>query len=266
MAEIDVSVVIPTMVGREDLLQRAVSSVSAIGLQIEIIIVSSNADIRSHISESMCIKPYMKILVSQGDGSAASNRNLGLQEAVGRYVAFLDDDDEFTPRKLLLQSRAMKKTKANWSFSNYLLRDESHGWRQNRFSARTILRKGLDLQANCPIATPTVMFDRTAFRDESLLFDQALQTREDIDLWSRVLRLSPVLYLPSALSIVNRRRGSAFTLSQTESPSVPGVSTVMAHGLRSKRILVDRLDESLGYGHMVTWSDRGSSSRRCRTR
>lgn len=42
---------------------------------------------------------------------AANARNIGVREAAGEYVAFLDDDDEWYPEKLELQVEEMRKSK-----------------------------------------------------------------------------------------------------------------------------------------------------------
>lgn len=71
----DVSVVIPTIPPRAEMLQRALRSVYDQTVVVSDIVVQSDLDRRG----------------------AAENRDAGLAKATGEWVAFLDDDDEFYP-------------------------------------------------------------------------------------------------------------------------------------------------------------------------
>lgn len=98
-----VSVVIPTR-GRPHLLQRAIRSVLMQTLQdFEVVVVLDGVDPVSvaTVDEFKDSRIRLLILPQQAGGSAA--RNAGVGAARGSWIAFLDDDDEFTSEKLALQ-------------------------------------------------------------------------------------------------------------------------------------------------------------------
>lgn len=93
----DVTVVIPTIPGREQLLARAVDSVLRQNLYVDSIIIRSD-------------------IAKQG---AAVNRQAGLNSVNTEWVAFLDDDDEFYPQHIeSLLSHALDEA-ADYVFSWY---------------------------------------------------------------------------------------------------------------------------------------------------
>src|SRR4051812_12350224 len=108
-----VSVVIPTA-GRPTLLMRAVRSAFAQTLEsLEVIVVvdgECDDTLRALAAEPMDAR--LKVLVNSQRTGAAESRNRGVREASGHWVAFLDDDDEWLPRKLELQLEAAARAAA----------------------------------------------------------------------------------------------------------------------------------------------------------
>ncbi len=96
-----VSIVIPTH-DRPQLLRRAVTSVLAQTFQdFELIVVQNG--------EKENAKSFVRELAEQGHpiryvherkSGGANARNVGIKEATGQYIAFLDDDDEWLSNKL----------------------------------------------------------------------------------------------------------------------------------------------------------------------
>lgn len=78
-----VSVVIPTVQGREALLKRAAASV----------------EVQTY--------PNIETIVVNEGLSAPEQRNIGVERAHGDFIAFLDDDDEWMPEKIEKQMRVM---------------------------------------------------------------------------------------------------------------------------------------------------------------
>jgi teichuronic acid biosynthesis glycosyltransferase TuaG len=63
------------------------------------------------------------IKLEKNQGASAS-RNIGVQRARGRYIAFLDADDEWMPDKLMVQVNAMLGSGAAMCCTRYCLIDE----------------------------------------------------------------------------------------------------------------------------------------------
>lgn len=95
-----VSVIIPTY-SRADLLQRAVKSVLAQTFcDFELIIVDDcSPDNTKEIVQNLT-DPRIRSIRHETNRGAAATRNTGIAHAKGKYIAFLDDDDECTPNRL----------------------------------------------------------------------------------------------------------------------------------------------------------------------
>src|SRR5688572_2640316 len=91
------SIVIPTY-NRPELLARSVRSVLAQSTaHFELIIVDdgSATDIDTHFPSALDAR--ITILRSPIHSGVAAARNLGIRASRGRWISFLDDDDEYLP-------------------------------------------------------------------------------------------------------------------------------------------------------------------------
>lgn len=106
-----VTVVIPTR-NRPKLLERAINSVLKQSFKsFEILVIIDGNDVVTKTMIEELNDPrirYIMNIVSVGGGQA---RNIGVENAKGEWIAFLDDDDEFLPDKLHKQySKVLEST------------------------------------------------------------------------------------------------------------------------------------------------------------
>lgn len=105
-----ISVIIPTY-NRSDKIERAINSVLNQSYKnIEIIIIDDNAKNKEErIKTRNIVKKYknIKYIENTENLGGALTRNVGIDNAQGDYIAFLDDDDEFVYNKLELQMKLM---------------------------------------------------------------------------------------------------------------------------------------------------------------
>lgn len=101
-----VSVVIPTY-NRPDNLVRAVESVlSQTYKQIEVVVVDDNNPesearlLTENIMRKFNDNPQVKYIKHEKNKNGSAARNTGARASKGSYVAFLDDDDEYTPTRI----------------------------------------------------------------------------------------------------------------------------------------------------------------------
>jgi glycosyltransferase involved in cell wall biosynthesis len=131
-------------------------------------------------------------------GNAAA-RNTGIQNSTGKYVAFLDDDDEWLPDKLKQQVKLLNTTPENVGavYTGFVTIDKrsSKTLSETSPSKRGSIFDDL-LSANCVGTTSTVVLRRKCFQTVGL-FDEELVAWVDYDMWLRVAKEFDFECLPS---------------------------------------------------------------------
>ena len=119
---VTVSVITPAY-NAAQVLARAVNSVQMQTLvDWEMIIVDDgSSDSTYALAQSLALgAPRVVVLRHEAGQGAAAARNTALETARGRYIAFLDADDEWTSTKLAQQIEAMQAQGAALSYTGFL--------------------------------------------------------------------------------------------------------------------------------------------------
>lgn len=183
---VKVSVIIPTY-NRAKYIRRALESVLAQTYQdYEIIVVDDGSmdNTREILAE---FEGKIKYIVQKNQGSAAA-RNRGIQESKGEYIAFLDSDDIWIPEKLAEQVKILDThEKIGIVYSRMPIineKGERLGTKPAGVSGKNF-KELLEVWGDLP--TSTVMTRKVCF-DKAGMFDTALMTMQDIDMWLRIAR------------------------------------------------------------------------------
>lgn len=183
---------------------------------LEILVVDDGST--DHTQEVVRQIPDKRIRVlHQSNRGVSAARNLGIAAARGDWIAFLDADDQWLPRKVERQMDSLTSAPAlGWCAGNSLLVTQTRGLsyvrpfsspgcdgRPRLVSAVELLKKDL-----YPWQMPTVMVRKTAL-EELGGFDESLRTAEDLDLYLRLARKYPqVCYHPQPDTLVFESRAS----------------------------------------------------------
>lgn len=177
----------------------------------EVIVVDDGSDDGTAERLGAC-GPSVKTVVQQRRGVSAA-RNLGVAWAQGEFVAFLDSDDLWHPRKLACQTAFMVQRPAVeicQSAEIWIRRGgRVNQGKRHRKPSGDIFRASLDL---CVVSPSTVMMRKRLF-DRLGGFDETLPVCEDYDLWLRIARDTPVFLLD--LPLVTKRGGHPDQLSRS---------------------------------------------------
>ena len=113
----------------------------------------------------------IRLLTHSTNLGAARARNLGVNEAKGRYLAYLDADDLWTPDKLEKELAFLKEKQAAFVFTGYEFADENGKGTGKivRVPATITYKEALK---NTTIFTSTVMFDMEQLSKEQLQMPQ----------------------------------------------------------------------------------------------
>lgn len=106
-----VSAVIPTR-NRPSLVVGAVkTALNQTHPDMEIVVVLDGPDDSTHQALEALADPRIQVVTLPQPQGACAARNAGIQAANGEWIAFLDDDDEWLPRKIELQLSAARRSR-----------------------------------------------------------------------------------------------------------------------------------------------------------
>lgn len=176
---------------------------------------------RSRDGSADAIKKYIeeksdtrvRLIRQPSNRGAAQARNRGVQEAEGRYIAYLDADDLWPPEKLEKELTFMKEKEAAFVFTGYEFADE------NGVGTGKIVRVPETLNyrqalSNTTIFTTTVMFDTDKISKE--LLEMPDIKSEDTALWWKVLRQGYTAYGLNENLAKYRRAGKSLSSNKLE--------------------------------------------------
>jgi glycosyltransferase involved in cell wall biosynthesis len=180
-----VTVVIPTR-DRWPLLERHAlrSALAQEDVDLEVVVVDDGSTDGTTARVTALSDSRVRVVPSTGPGGAAAARNTGIAVARGTWVAFLDDDDLWSPLKLRTQLDDVGT--AGWSYTGALVVDAAlQPIDTLPLAAPDGLREALR-HGNVVGGGGSTVLARTAVLRELGGFDPSLFYVEDWDLWLRL--------------------------------------------------------------------------------
>jgi len=156
-----------------------------------LIVDDASTDESAAFIEQMYVRhdPRIRLLRLSVNSGAAVARNTGIAEAKGRFIAFLDSDDCWTPTKLEVQIAFMLAQHCPISFTAYTKRDV-----QGRHLSQVAVPARVDyaklLKTNV-IGCLTAMYDTSCL---GKVYMPLIRKRQDFGLWLRILKLTQYAY------------------------------------------------------------------------
>lgn len=215
-----VSVVVPAHDHGRYLPQALESILGQQRVDLEVVVVDDGStDGTSRVIDRYCADARVRGLAQPHQGASRA-RNHGIRQSHGRYIAFLDADDWWTePDKLALQVGFLEAhPEVGWIFADMNHPGEAGGrgiaflhdagfYAGESSKARLVPLTLADLCRDGFLVPTGCVVVRRDCLEQAGLFDESLRMWEDLDLWIRLLRLSPVAFLPRV--VMARRIHSA---------------------------------------------------------
>ena len=146
-------------------------------------------------------------------------RNKAVGQAEGEYIAFLDCDDLWLPKKLELQMPLFEKGKDTiLIYSNYLVRDLLINREYAAYNPPKDFHSGMITRYLCRgnfIGFQTVVIRKDALQRLDTVFDNGLMYAPDFDLYLRLSLLGKFDFTSETL-VVYRKHKSNFTYSKRQ--------------------------------------------------
>lgn len=197
-----VSVVIPTYNRPDKIFSTIASVVKQTFTDIEIIVVNDSEDNKSvqDVIDKFDDK-RIRVLRNKRTKGANGARNTGLENANGKYIAFLDDDDLWYPDKLQKQLIKFNESsnKIRFVYSGFeIVSIEEPGLSRKIFPQKKGNVANEIIRGNF-VGSPTPLIDISVFA-ETGSYDENLQSAQDWELWIRISETTEFEYVDEVLA------------------------------------------------------------------
>ena len=227
--ETTVSVIIPTF-NRYKYFLKAIESVLNQSLKnLEIIVLNDGSTDEEYLTckyrnynhiKWIDLESTRKLEYESGPQNISSLRNLGINKATGRFIAFLDDDDLWLPDKLDIQLSEMLRKQIYFSCTegyygegiyNVDKKYKLYNKEKYKKELQKIYRKSLfNIKNNLPsVWSHDFLSIHNCAVTSSVIVDSSLLKKvggfhpvtwaEDYDCWLRILEVSELLYIDQPL-------------------------------------------------------------------
>ena len=230
-----VTVVVPAYNG-EDVIGGAVETALAQTLEsLEVVVVDDGSTDRTAERVASYAADDARVrLVKQGNSGVAAARNRGVAEARGGYIAFLDQDDRWHPRKLDLQAVVLDAdpSVALVGCRSALIDREGRllGWRLGGNASGDVHEEMLEWDM---VSGGSVALVRRDAITTAGGFDTTLPIRSDWDMWIKLTRQHHFTTVTRTLVGYTRGRSG---LSSTSSRMLAAGERVLAAACEGERV------------------------------
>ena len=192
MSAPEVSVIIPTRNRWPLLSTHALPSALAqedVELEVVVVVDAASDDDTAELVEALD-DPRVRVVLDETQRRLPGARNVGAGVARGTWLAFLDDDDIWSPRKLRLQLDSARATGAAWVYAQCIVVDaEMRPLDIHPFPDPEELPTLLLGGNHVPGGGSNVIVRAETFREVGR-FDDELRFFEDWDLWLRLVHVA----------------------------------------------------------------------------
>ena len=154
------------------------------------------------------VKPYLtddriRYLKNEKNSGAAVSRNYALREAKGKWIAFLDSDDLWHPKKLEKQIEFMMSNGYKFTCTDYRIQLNGE-WLPYVYTAPNKITE-FKMKNYCYFSTITVMYDRDYI---GLVQIENVRKNNDYAMWLKIIKKAPCYRLAENLSSYIKHEGS----------------------------------------------------------
>ena len=169
-----------------------------------IIVDDCSQDNTDEVVQQYLVDERIRYIKNEVNSGAALSRNRALKEARGRWIAFLDSDDLWSPNKLEKQVAFMAKNGYHFSYTNYEEIDsDGQPTGVNVTGPKSISKTGMFNY--CWPGCLTVMYDADYI---GLVQIKDIKKNNDYAMWLKISQKSECWLLDETLSKYRKRMGS----------------------------------------------------------
>lgn len=204
-----VSVIIPTY-KRTDFLKLTLESVASQSFQdFEILVIDDGTptDSNAVLCEKFDKVKYIKI---ENSGGPAKPRNVGIREAKGKYIAFVDDDDLWMPTKLEKQVAVLENIPDFGLVHCCCQIIDEKGIIQNQIIGRpgspNVKHGNVSMRmiGNWTLMMPTPIIRKNVLDQVGFFNEQMPSAGEDVEYWTRCSFVTKFYYLDDSLALYRK--------------------------------------------------------------
>lgn len=205
-----VSVVIPSY-NRSELLKAAIASLkSQTYRNMEIIIVDDCSTDNTPLVVKEMNDTRITYIQHEKNKGGAEARNTGIRHATGKYISFLDSDDQWLPEKLSLQMQVFQNNpEAGVVYTGVKVVDNERMIREIIPENKGDILKFL-IKSNCIDTTSSVMVKKDLL-DRIGGFDPDIPSCQDWDLYLRLAQITEFDFVRESLVLFYQHPGERIT-------------------------------------------------------